>query len=349
MKKIHTSHNQSPEVEKNLPGNVQLNNNWKPLAFIAGLIAVFLVLRFVKGSGPDINKMKTQIIPEAVKKVINNPSTKVSILNVKEASGLVEFQLEVAGQKYTSYISRDGKILFTSGIKVDELSKSQQPAKETKKLTCDDVPKTDKASLTAYVVADCPFGLQMQRVFKKALNEAPDLSSYLNIKYIGSVENGKITSMHGDKEAQENLKQICIREEQKEKYWPYVSCYMMEGKTDECLITTGVDTSELTACTGDANRGLKYAQADFTLANKYGVSGSPTLISNEKQTVSEFDFGGRTPDAIKQLVCCGSKEKPGFCASELSKADIAVSLSKTDEAAEGSGTTTSAAGCAPAN
>jgi hypothetical protein len=33
------------------------------------------------------------------------------------------------------------------------------------------------------------------------------------------VKNGKIASMHGDEEAKENLRQICIREEQKDKYW----------------------------------------------------------------------------------------------------------------------------------
>jgi len=38
--------------------------------------------------------------------------------------------------------------------------------------------------------------------------------------------NNTIKSMHGAAEAQENLRQICIREEQSGKYWDYVRCYI---------------------------------------------------------------------------------------------------------------------------
>jgi len=196
--------------------------------------------------------------------------------------------------------------------------------------------------LVAFVVSQCPYGVQMQRVFKKAIEEIPAISSFLKVKYIGSVENNKITAMHGDEEAQENLRQICIREEQKDKYWSYVSCYMQEGKSDGCLTTSGVNSTQLKACVDDVSRGIKYAKADFDLANKFSVSGSPALLLNEKQTVSEFDFGGRVPNAIKEIVCCGSNEKPEFCSQDISKDEVAVSFSKTDEASSAGD---SAAGC----
>lgn len=74
-----------------------------------------------------------------------------------------------------------------------------------KKLTCADLPKSEKPSLTAFLVSPCPYGIQMQRAFKKAIEQIPQLLSYLTVKYIGAVDNNKITSMHGDKGAQENL------------------------------------------------------------------------------------------------------------------------------------------------
>jgi hypothetical protein len=217
-----------------------------------------------------------------------------------------------------------------------------------KKLTCDDLTKAKDAKLTAYVVSQCPFGLQMQRVFKNAMNENGVLGQNLDIKYIGSIENGKIVSMHGDEEAKENMRQICIREEQKELYWPYVSCYMQEGKTDQCLASVGVDQTKMNACAEDATRGNAYAQKDFDSANKHKVSGSPTLVLNDKQVVSEFDFGGRVPNAIQQLVCCGSTNKDGSCSTGISTKEMAVAFSTTDESGAASGTTNSAAGCAPA-
>lgn len=350
MKKI-VKHQKPVSEVINIEEPVPSKKNLLPIAVVVVLIGLFLFLKFVKGGSVDLNTMKTKTIPDLVKKVVNNPSTKVEVTSAKEVSGLVEFELNVAGQKYTSYVTKDGKLLFTSGIKVDDLNKAQKSAEGTKPATPTTLEKADKPSVIAFLVANCPYGLQMQRAFKKAIIEAPELASSLMVKYMGSVENGKITSMHGDVEAQENLKQICIREEQKEKYWPYVSCYMQEGKTEECLASTGVNVSDLNACTTDAKRGLKYAQADFDLANKFSVTSSPTLLANNKQTVSEFDFGGRNPNAIKDVLCAASKTKAGYCANTISKDDVAVALSKTDEAAPSTATQGTAgsnpAQCAP--
>lgn len=312
------------------------------------LIATILLLGFFGYKyykTNQLNKIKKEVLPQAIKKVINNDQTKFSVGEIKETNGVYQFELTVNNQKYTSYISKDGKLLFPGGVMLeDKQTKTNATATGTpaKKLTCQDLKKTEKPSLTAFVVANCPYGLQMQRVFKTAINELADLEKFLTIKYMGGVENGKITSMHGDKEAEENLKQICVREEQKDKYWPYLSCYMQEGKTDQCLAQNNIDITKLTSCTSDKNRGLKYAQADFNSANKFNVSSSPTLVLNNQQTVSEFDFGGRTANTVKEILCCGSQNKADFCQKEISKQELAVSFSKTDGAGQG---TTQNANC----
>ena len=298
------------------------------------LIAVFLLFN-IFGKGKT-KTLKTKIIPNAIKKIVGDPKTAVSINSIKESSGVYEFEMSLgtgaAARKYTSYITKDGKIIFSSGIKVDSLNQATGQGNQTqaKKLTCNDLTKTETPKLTAFIVSQCPFGLQMQRVFKKAINEEPTLTSLLDVKYIGAVEGDKITAMHGDKEAQENLKQICIREEQNDKYWPYVSCYIQEGKSDECSATAGVDTVSLQACTTDKTRGLAFAKKDFDLANKYQIGSSPTLLLNDKQVVSEFDFGGRVANSIKQIVCCASKTQGDYCKTDLSKDEVAASFSTTD-------------------
>jgi len=292
-----------------------------------------------------LNHFKTVQIPEAVRKVLNNPNTKFEIGSVKDVSGIYEFELTLktgTNQKYTSYLTKDGQILFVSGIKLTTLGKPTTQGATTKKLTCSDLKKTGSAQLTAFVVSNCPYGLQMQRVMKKAIDEQPALLNNLDVKYIGSIENGKITSMHGDNEAQENLRQICIREEQKPKYWDYLSCYMKEGKSEDCLSQTGVNATQLNGCIDDQSRGLAFAQKDFDMANKLQIASSPTLLLNDQQIVSEFDFGGRTANALKEVVCCGSNTKAGFCNKDLSKDDVATSFSLTGTASTGGSTGTGA-------
>ena len=159
------------------------------------------ILEALKGL-PDTNFLHiTWMNPfpaDEVKKILGNTTTEVNIGALKNSSGIYEFDLNIGkgttARKYVSYITKDGKILFTSGIKLSELGKASTQGAQTeqKKLTCNDLDKAETAKLTAYVVSQCPFGLQMQRVFKKAIAELPSLEAQLDIKYIGAVENGKI-------------------------------------------------------------------------------------------------------------------------------------------------------------
>ncbi len=304
------------------------------------ILGYFIYNTLIVKSGMD--RLSKTTIPSVIKKLINSEKTEFKVENVKEVDGIYQFDVKIkAGaneQKYVSFITKTGKMFFTSGVEVDKLGiKNETEQKEAKKMTCKDIPKNNNPKLTAFVVADCPFGLQMQRLFKKASNELDQISQNLDIRYIGEIVDGKVTSMHGDKEAAENLRQICIREEQKNLFYPYLGCYMQEGKTDECLASTGVNMQGLKSCMDDKNKGQKYAKVDFDLSAKYNIASSPTLLLNEKDVVSEFDFGGRNVKAVKDILCCGADNKLAYCNQNASTENIATSLSKTDVSAGGSG------------
>jgi hypothetical protein len=211
-----------------------------------------------------------------------------------------------------------------------------------------EVAKSDKPVAEAFIFSYCPYGLQMQRVLAEVVNSASALQSNIKIMYMGSISGGKVQAMHGDQEAVENLKQICIREEQPTKFYPYLNCFIKEeGKSDECSTAAEIDTTKLKACTTDPNKGLKYAQADFTASEKYGVSGSPTLILNG-QKVSEYDFGGRTAQAVKTLLCCGFNQPPEICSTDISTAQAAPSFSTTYAGSGGGTSNSGGTNCAPA-
>lgn len=139
----------------------------------------------------------------------------------------------------------------------------------------------------------------------------------------------------GGAEAQENLRQICLREETAQ-YWDYLSCFIKKGDTNGCLSSIGVDTGSLDACMADANRGLRYAQEDFTITEQYQIGSSPTLIMNNEK-VSESWFGGRTAEAVKSLLCCGFSSEPGVCSQKLSEDNAAAGFSETYVGTGGTG------------
>jgi hypothetical protein len=276
---------------------------------------------------------------EYINKNLVTGGTKASLVNVTEENGLYKFHLKIGDKEYPSYVSKDGKLLFTNeGVNLEEKPKAaEKPAEnqEQKKLTCEDLKKTENPSLEAFVVSKCPYGLQMQRILNEIVENIPSLANNIRVEYIGSIENGKITSMHGDEEAQENLRQICLREEQQDKYWKYIDCHIKKGDVDNCLTGAGVDKGRLDNCMNDNSRGIKYAKADFDLGETYKVSGSPALILGG-ETVSEFDFGGRTAQAVKTLLCCGFQNLPDICSQKLTEEQAASSFSETYSQSSGS-------------
>lgn len=298
-----------------------------------------------------------QIAKKAVDYINSNglSSETVSLVSASEESGLIKIKIKIGDKEFDSYVSKDGKFLFPQ-LPIDMSAKKASDSQNQNangqsgptKQTCDSLKKTDKPQLEAFVVARCPFGLQMQRVLADVVKNAPALDSNIIVRYMGSISNGKVTAMHGDAEAQENLRQICIRDEQHSKYWAYVSCQMKSGDTAGCEKSTGVDSSKLNACISDNNRGLAYAKKDFDLSDKYGVQGSPTLLL-DGVSVSESDFGGRSTEALKSIICCASTSQPGICSTKLNTAEAAASFSDTYAGSGGSGNSgNNGANCAPA-
>lgn len=318
-----------------------------------GVIGVIIiaVLVFVNNNGGQFSfsgilGQSSQTIGEKAVDYINNnqlSASPASLVSVADESGLVKIKIKIGENEYDSYVTKDGKYLFPQ--QPIDMSQSDsatasttQPTEEQKQQAAAEIEKTDNPMLEAYVVSRCPYGLQMQRAIAEAVKTQPQLSSYVTVKYIGSVAGGKITSMHGDEEAQENLRQICIREEQPAKYWDYVSCQMQSGDTSGCEPSVGVDSGKLGACVSDSNRGLAYAKKDFDLNGQYGITGSPTLILGGS-TVSESSFGGRSADAVKSIVCAAFNSAPGFCSEQLETTQAAASFSTTYAGTGSSGST----------
>jgi hypothetical protein len=300
---------------------------------LVAIISVSATVLFLKGKNTQkLNPSLTS--EEAAKKAIEFINKNIlagqgeaTLVNVSEVSGLYKITLKINEREYPSFVTKDGKILFPEGGIEMEKFVAQNPTPQPKK-TCEELKKSEKPLLEAFVVSQCPFGLQMQRILNEIVKNIPSLAANIKVEYIGAIANGKITSMHGDEEAQENLRQICIREEQGNKYWSYIDCHIKEGKVEECLKSAGIDEGKLNECQKDPNRGLKYAQEDFKSQEKYKADASPTLILNG-EGVDEFDFGGRTAEAVKTLICCGFTKRPEFCSKKLTEVQAATYFSPT--------------------
>lgn len=301
---------------------------------------------------PNFFGLSNKKVGQAAVDYINNnqlASTPATLVSVSEVSGLIKVKIKIGTSEFDSYATKDGKLLFPQAFEMN-LTKETTASNNSVK-TAEAVTKTDSPMLEAYVVARCPYGLQMQRAMADAVKNMPELGQYMKVIYMGEVSGNTITSMHGDAEAQENLRQICIREEQPTKYWNYVACQMKgSGLEKSCETSTGVDSAKLSTCISTPSKGVAYAQKDFDLNTKYNVSGSPTLILNGAQA-DESGFGGRSSDGVKSMICAGFNTQAGFCSTKLNTVEAAASFSADYASADSTASANSGSAgtnCAPA-
>jgi len=320
----------------------ELNKYSMPIAIVtAGLIIAGAVI-FVNLKGQESSlastSQKATLAQQIGEKALNYVNENLlgggmtaSLIEAIEDEGFVKIKLKVGNNEIDTYATLDGKYFFPQAFNMEEESTASEEgtpeAPEGK--TCEELKKTDTPILEAFIVSKCPFGTQMQRILLEIVKNIPQLEPYIKVTYLGSVSGDEITSMHGEEEAQENLRQICLREEQGNKFWDYLSCHIKKAEIDKCLKEAKVDEKKLQSCMSDSAKGLKYAKEDFDAQDKYGVGGSPTLVLNgEKEGVSDFVFGGRTAEAVKTLLCCGFEQKPQFCEKELDTRSAATGFSE---------------------
>jgi len=128
------------------------------------------------------------------------------LVSVSEESGVYKFKMKVDADEFDSYLTKDGKILFPSGITL-VAPEENNTAAAGEKMTCDDINKTKEPVLEAFVVSQCPFGVQMQRILNEIVKNIPQAASYIKVEYMGAIEEGKILQCM----AMKRRKKICVR------------------------------------------------------------------------------------------------------------------------------------------
>ncbi len=262
----------------------------------------------------------------------------VEITNFEEFNDelyLVEFKLSKDGQDQVGgvYVTKNGNTMLSGQVidlqaPIPEIQSQEQPQVV-------EVQKSDKPIVEVFVMSYCPYGLQMQKALlpvMKLLGSKADIET----KFVSYI-------MHDLPEIQENTVQYCIQKEQAEKYFDYLNCFVIEGDSEACLASAGVNMETFGNCVAvaDAEFGITAAYedkaswlkdslgeprypiypVDLALNQQYGVQGSPAFIING--TVVN---AGRSPEAVKLAICDAFTEAPAECSEVLSSTQAAPSF-----------------------
>lgn len=179
--------------------------------------------------------------------------------------------------------------------------------------------KVDKPVADLYIMSYCPFWLQAQKWYLEVMSKLWKVAD-INIKFVPYL-------MHWKKEWEENIVQHCIQEEQKEKYIPYLNCFLAEEwKEAACRKEVKIDEKKLSACVDKTKKDINYDETveksteqypKFNLnlkeAGKAWVQWSPTLVLNWKKIEQIW----RNAKAYADIICSSFKDKPEECNQEF--------------------------------
>ncbi|MBN2529000.1 MAG: thioredoxin domain-containing protein [Deltaproteobacteria bacterium] len=164
--------------------------------------------------------------------------------------------------------------------------------------------KKEEVTIDLFVMSQCPYGVQAVEGFMPLL-EKFDGQVGININYIGQKKpDGSLSSMHGDKEVQGDISQLCAKEvaPSTKEYWDFMKCVNEKWREipthdEECAKKVKLDVAKWKTCK-DGEKGKELLSKSFDLATKKQATGSPSIIIGEEKYT-----GNRSAQAMEQFIC----------------------------------------------
>ena len=258
-------------------------NYWMISSIVLGILLILSLIFPINLTG-FANKNK---VGEKAVNFINNyllSTGSAELKGVSEESGLYKLELNVNGQDFESYVTKDGKLLFTSGVDLNqEINVPSSDSNKKIDVSVDDDPvKGDKnAPVTIIEFSDfqCPF---CGKFFKETFGQIDE-------KYI---KTGKVKMVFRDfplsfhENAQKSAEAAECADEQG-KFWEYHDMLFenQEKLSVEDLkryaVELGLDKDKFDSCL-DSEKYKDEVKKDFSDGQKYGVSGTPAFFINGK-------------------------------------------------------------------
>jgi len=300
--------------------------SWKKITMIVSVLFVISLTMNILGAENITNFTTADSVVSNIETFLgDNYGVQATITNVEQESGLYKLTMEIASpegtQPMTSYATKDGSLLFPSAIALVIEEAGEQPVAQQ---PTQDVPKSDKPKVELFVMSHCPFGTQAEKGMLPVAELLGDDIDF-EIKFVNY-------AMHAEKEVNEQMRQVCIQDEQTDKYFAYLWSFLDSDDYEQALNDANIDTTKLDACVTKLDAEYKvtelledkstWVSGRFPQFNvhadentKYGVKGSPTFVINGQQVSSSRDSA-----SYLATVCAAFNDAPEECNEELSSA-----------------------------
>ena len=289
-------------------------NPWMGSTIGLGVLClVLLIVSFsggMTGNAISESDMENLALDFFNTKLSQSPGTFESI---EEVSGVYAVNVAYDGQTVPLYFTKDGNWIAQGGelMPISDEKPSNAGSDTNPDAGSDapapDVVKSDKPKVELFVMTHCPYGTQAEKGMVPVLD------------LLGDKIDGDIKFVHyfmhegPGEEPDETPIQVCLREEQSDKYLDYLTCFLEDGSSERCLDATGGNKGLLNSCV--ENKAADYYATDSEESQAAGVRGSPTLVINDAIVQA-----GRDSASYLQAVCAAFNDAPSECEEVLSSA-----------------------------
>jgi hypothetical protein len=234
-----------------------------------------------------------------------------SLVNVTEEGTVYKIVLDIGGQEYTSFTSKDGKFIFPEGYPMDTQSQEEEETTE--------VAKSDKPVVDLYVMSFCPYGNLAENTMLPVYNLLKDKVAW-NMHYIVNADGDTISSLHGQPEVDQDKREACVLKNSGLDNWFKFTTFVNDNCGDdgscweEAATEAGLNKQEISSCV--SSNGLDILKSEATVSSDAGVSGSPTMIINGTKSDAVYQYG--KPQSYLDAICSAFNAAPGECAQTIS-------------------------------
>jgi len=245
--------------------------------------------------------------------------TAAELKEVATEQGMYKMKIDLNGKELDTYVTKDGSLFFPQGINVKDFA-AAGTGSETQAAP-ESVPKTDKPVVDLYVMSFCPFGNKAEETLYPVYQALKDKVTW-NVRYIVGVSGTTVQSLHGKPEADQNMREVCVKAEYGlDAFWKFTSYVNQNcGSNGACwkegASKTGIDAAKIESCV--ASKGLEYMKAEAAASDAAGAQGSPTMIINGVETSSVYKYG--QPNAYLKAICDSFTTAPAACAEVITSA-----------------------------
>lgn len=246
------------------------------------------------------------------------PDQDIDITDLKDLGSVYSFEITIPNQgTFTSYITKDGQFLFPSGYDTQEF-KDKVLAGEVslKEPEPKEMPKSNRPQAQLFLMSFCPYGNQAEEIMMPVVDLLQEKADIIP-RYIVSKTGDNYSSLHGEQELNQNVRELCVYKYQPEKFWDFlkeVNADCTYENADTCWTgsaqAVGININQISQCEKQEFNTL--LDQEIALTEQYNISGSPTLLINDS-----LYQGSRTAEDFKQAVCSAFNNPPEECSVVL--------------------------------